>query len=623
MNLTPNILFPLLLFLLIIINPFTDDFGFVTAQFYPAERDALLQFRESMTSDVNLHRIWTGPPCNRNQSRWFGVTCSNGHVVGLVLQQIQLSGVLPPEFLNNITFLNTLNLSNNSIFGSPPNLTNLLSLEYVFLLNNRFTGSIPFDYINLPRLKTLELQQNYLNGQIPPLNQSTLTDFNVSYNSLDGPIPRTQVFQRFPSSSYEHNSGLCGNPLEITCSVPPPPVIVLPPPLPPHQAKEKNKKRLETWSVILIAASAALVPFLVILVSFCYYKKMHGKAKVKKERHTADGSPELSENKKMPNSQSSDDPERVVELKFFDKNIPVFDLDDLLRASAEVLGKGKLGTTYKATLDSGSVVAVKRVKNMNGLTKKEFIQQMQLLGNIKHENLVQIVSFYYSGEEKLIIYEFVPNGSLFDLLHENRGVGRIPLNWTTRMCIIKDIAKCLAFLHQFLPNHKVPHGNLKSSNVLVHRHNQNYHSKLSDFGFLPLMPSRKVCERLAIGRSPEFSKGKKLTHKTDVYCFGIILLEIITGRITGEISPGNEEETKSDRDDLSDWVRMVVNNDWSTDILDVEIMGTREGHNEMLKLTELALECTDIAPEKRPKMSQVMRRIQEIDHENDTQILSL
>ncbi|KAI9173846.1 hypothetical protein LWI28_007469 [Acer negundo] len=549
MNLTPNILFPSLL--IIIINPFTDDFGFVSAQFYPAERDALLQFRESMTSDVNLHRIWTGPPCNRNQSRWFGVTCSNGHVVGLVLQQIQLSGVLPPEFLNNITFLTTLNLSNNSIFGSLPTLTNLLSLEYVFLLNNRFTGSIPFDYINLPRLKTLELQQNYLNGQIPPLNQSTLTDFNVSYNSLDGPIPQTQVFQRFPRSSYEHNSGLCGNPLEITCSVPPPPVIVLPPP--PHQAKEKNKKRLETWSVILIAASAALVPFLVILFSFCYYKKMHGKAKAKKEHHTGDGSPELSENKKMPNSRSSDDLERVVELQFFDKNIPVFDLDDLLRASAVVLGKGKLGTTYKATLESGSVVAVKRIKNMN----------------------------------------------------ENRGVGRIPLNWTTRMCIIKDIAKCMAFLHQLLLNHKVPHGNLKSSNVLVHRDNQNYHSKLSDFGFLPLMPSRKVCERLAIGRSPEFSKGKKLTHKTDVYCFGIILLEIITGRIPGEISPGSEEETKSDHHDLSDWVRMVVNNDWSTDILDVEIMGTREGHNEMLKLTELALECTDIAPEKRPKMSQI------------------
>lgn len=119
----------------------------------------------------------------------------------------------------------------------------------------------------------------------------------------------------------------------------------------------------------------------------------------------------------MPNSRSTEDPERRVELEFFYKNTPVFDLDDLLRASAEVLGKGKLGSTYKATLESGLVVAVKRVKNMNGLSKKEFVQQMQLLGKIRHENLVKIVSFYYSREEKLVIYEFLPNGNLFDLLH--------------------------------------------------------------------------------------------------------------------------------------------------------------------------------------------------------------
>lgn len=119
----------------------------------------------------------------------------------------------------------------------------------------------------------------------------------------------------------------------------------------------------------------------------------------------------------MSHSQSSKDPERRVELEFFDRNIPVFDLDDLLRASAEVLGKGKHGTTYKANLESGEVVAVKSLKNINGLIKKEFIQQMQLLGKLRHENLVQIISFYNSKEEKLVVYEFVPTGNLFELLH--------------------------------------------------------------------------------------------------------------------------------------------------------------------------------------------------------------
>jgi serine/threonine protein kinase len=194
---------------------------------------------------------------------------------------------------------------------------------------------------------------------------------------------------------------------------------------------------------------------------------------------------------------------------------------------------------------------------------------------------------------------------------ESRGVGRIPLDWTTRLAIIKDIGKGLTFLHNSLPSHKVPHANLKSSNVLIHQENNKpYHSKLTNYGFLPLLPPKHQAENLAIRRSPEFVKGsKKLTHKTDVYCFGIIMLEIITGKVPGQMLGEIEETT----DDLSDWVRNVVNNDWSTDILDLEILAEKEGHDAMLKLTELALECTDMKPEKRPKMSVVLGKIDEIE----------
>lgn len=106
-----------------------------------------------------------------------------------------------------------------------------------------------------------------------------------------------------------------------------------------------------------------------------------------------------------------------MDLVFFDNQKPVFDLDVLLRSSAEVLGKGSLGTTYKATLESGLVVAVKRVKEMDSLSKKEFVQQMQLLGKLRHPNLVEIISFYYSKDEKLVVHEFIQDGSLFELLH--------------------------------------------------------------------------------------------------------------------------------------------------------------------------------------------------------------
>uniref|UniRef100_A0A3N7ES22 Protein kinase domain-containing protein n=1 Tax=Populus trichocarpa TaxID=3694 RepID=A0A3N7ES22_POPTR len=475
-----------------------------------------MQIRDLVSSTLDLHGNWTGPPCHKNSSQWSGITCSNWHVVGLVLEGVQL------------------------------------------------TGS----------------------------------------------IPDTDVLRRFSESSYDHNSNLCGIPLEPCPVLPPAPLV--PPPSPPVSPPQNKKRKLPIWIIALIVVVVALVPLMVMFVFLCCYKKAQEVETPKERQAGDDSSPEWTD-KKMPHSQSTEDPERRIELQFFDKNIPVFDLDDLLRASAEVLGKGKLGTTYSANLESGAVVAVKRVMYMNSLSKKEFIQQMLLLGRMRHENLVHIISFYYSKQEKLIVYEFVPDGSLFELLHENREAGRVPLNWAARLSIIKDIAKGMAFLHQSLPSHKVPHANLKSSNVLIHRDRQSYHSKLTNYSFLPLLPSRKSSERLAIGRSPEFCQGKKLTHKADVYCFGIILLEVITGKIPEETSPaGNEEKV----DDLSEWVRMVVNNDWSTDILDVEILASSAGHNEMLKLTEIALQCTDMEPEKRPKMSEVLRRIEEIDRTN-------
>ncbi|CAN0854842.1 Probable inactive receptor kinase At1g48480 [Linum grandiflorum] len=578
--------------------------------FYPDERNALLHIRDSVPSTANLHSLWTGPPCRGNSSRWPGIACENGHVVHLVLQGINLTGNLPAgDFLRNITFLTKLSLVNNSISGSLPNLTGLVRMEQVLLSSNGFTGSIPPDYASsLPSLQFLELERNSLEGRIPSFNQSGLTRFNVSYNRLGGPIPKTETLERFPASSFDHNSGgLCGPPL-AACPVIPPPL----PPIPsPPAPEERTKRRFNLWLIVVIALGAAILAFLLVMLCLIRFRKQ-GKGK-----QTPEGVSyiEWSEGRKVY-SGSGTDPERTVELDFFVKEIPAFDLEDLLRASAEVLGKGKNGSTYKATLESGSVVAVKRLRKVNVLSQKEFVQQMQLLGNLKHHNLAPVISFYYSPDQKLIIYEFVPGGNLHELLHENRGMGRMPLDWTARLSIIKDIAKGLAYLHASLPSHRAPHGNLKSSNVLVHREGLTYYCKLTDYGLLPLLQTQKVSERLAVGRSPEYGQGKRLSHKADVYCFGIVLLEAITGKIPEDGPPRQQrdkEGTTSSVEDLSGWVRSAVNSDWSTDILDLEIMQAREGHGEMFQLTDLALECTCVLPEKRPKMAEVVRRIEEIE----------
>ncbi|ESW24501.1 hypothetical protein PHAVU_004G136100 [Phaseolus vulgaris] len=588
-------------------------------EFFPEERDGLMLIRDSLNSSVNLHGNWTGPPCIENLSRWIGITCSNWHVVHIVLEGVNLSGYLPPTFLQNITLLSQLDFRNNALFGPLPSLKNLVFLEQALLSFNRFSGSIPLEYVELTRLQELELQENYLHGQIPPFDQPSLTSFNVSYNYLSGPIPQTSVLLRFPESSYGNNSDLCGDPLDKLCPIEPPAPspapFSAPPPfaMPPIPAVKPNK-RFQAWTVAVIGAAAALILLSLITITAFLFRKRRGK---EVRRNDSDGHVFGDWAKKMvAYGGGSDVSERLGRLEFSNKKLPVFDLDDLLRASAEILGRGNLGITYKATLETGTVVAVKRLNHMNELSKKEFIQQIQLLGQMKHENIVEIISFYHSEEQKLVIYEFTSDGTLFELLHEGRGVGRMPLDWTTRLSIIKDIAKGLLFLHQSLPSQKVPHANLKSSNVLIHQDSKGYHSKLTDYGFLPLHSAKQNAEKLAIRRSPEFVQGKKLTHNADVYCFGIIVLEIVTGKIPGHII-GDIEETTND---LSDWVRTVVNNDWSTDILDLEILAEKEGHDAMLKLTELALECTDMTPEERPKMSVVLKRIEEIEQmpkEND------
>ncbi|KAD0267388.1 hypothetical protein E3N88_44537 [Mikania micrantha] len=558
-------------------------------EFYHEERDALIPFRDSMKSSFNLHGNWTGPPCLNNMSRWMGISCSNSHVTQLTLESINLTGTLPVGFLQNVTFLSKLSFHNNSLSGVLPNLTNLIHLKSVFLSSNQFWGPIPLDYIHLPNLNTLELQENKITGTILPFDQESLTALNLSYNQLSGPIPETKILKRFKSSSFDHNPGLCGKPLDIPCAVSPPP-----------SPSENKKKPLKVWSVVLIATAGAIVPFLVIVFLFCCYRRIQGK-KAKKEaseyQHPTEGV-----EKKSQWSASTGDPEKSIDLEFFHEHNAVFGLEELLRSSAEVLGKGTMGITYKAILESGLVVAVKRVKEMKSITEKEFVRQMQLLGKLRHDNLVEIISFYYSKDEKLVINEFIQDGSLFELLHGSRGIGRIPLNWTTRLQIMKDVAKGLTFLHQSLSSQKTPHGNLKSSNVLVSFTNGTARAKLSDFGYLPLLPSLK--SRFAIRKCPEVMEGKKPTHQSDIYSFGILVLEVITGKLSED----------DENEDLSDWVRGVVDSDWSMDIFDLEILVEKDGHEDMLKIAKLALECTQVSPERRPNMTQILNRFEEINY---------
>ena len=248
-------------------------------EFFPEERYALMLIRDSLNSSVNLHGNWTGPPCIDNLSRWIGITCSNWHVVQIVLEGVNLSGYLPPTFLQNITLLSQLDFRNNALFGPLPSLKNLVFLKQVLLSFNHFSGSIPLEYVELTSLQVLELQENYLHGQIPPFDQPSLTSFNVSYNHLSGPIPQTSVLLRFPESSYGNNSDLCGDPLDKLCPIEPPapspaPFSAPPPFAMPPIPEVRPKNRYRAWTVAVIGAAAALILLsLIIVIAFLFRKR--------------------------------------------------------------------------------------------------------------------------------------------------------------------------------------------------------------------------------------------------------------------------------------------------------------------------------------------------------------
>lgn len=241
--------------------------------YYPAEREDLLELRDWLSSTINLHSNWTGPPCYRDQSRWIGITCKKWHVISIEIPGIQLTGSLRPVALQNLLYLTNLNLSDNALHGQPPTLKGLQHLQNVTLSGNRLSGSIPMEYAALAALIRLELQDNLLKGTIPSFDQSSLQVFNVSYNFLQGKIPDTSVLQRFSVGSYDHNLELCGRPLNTACPQPAPlptVLIVPPPPSPVSPLKPSGPKGLELWFLILIATGAVMAPLLAIFCFLCY-----------------------------------------------------------------------------------------------------------------------------------------------------------------------------------------------------------------------------------------------------------------------------------------------------------------------------------------------------------------
>ncbi|XP_044318596.1 probable serine/threonine-protein kinase At1g01540 [Triticum aestivum] len=280
------------------------------------------------------------------------------------------------------------------------------------------------------------------------------------------------------------------------------------------------------------------------------------------------------------------------------RNVGTFiELDDLLRASAEVLGKGTVGTTYKATLESGYGMVVKRLKGVD-LRNAEFEQHITLIGAIQSKHIVPLQWHYYSEHEKMLVYHFIPMGSLAKVLHGDGVSGPAPLDWEQRSSISLAAARGIEAIHLVGPSSC--HGNIKSSNVLLtgtHDACVSEHGLVA-LGMFHLDDSSYYAPELAGSRWVQ-------SQKADVYSFGILLMELLTRK--------DPARSVLEGVDLLRWVCSVVYEGWRAEVFDMELLrgGYREG-GCMLRLLQLAINCCSQDANSRPTMSDVVQQIEEI-----------
>ncbi|XP_022764456.1 probably inactive leucine-rich repeat receptor-like protein kinase IMK2 [Durio zibethinus] len=556
----------------------------------PASLGKLSELQEVSLS----HNLITGPIPNDmgRLSRLRNLDLSNNAINGSLLAS-----------LSNLSSLVLLNLENNGLENQiPESIDSLHNLSVLVLKRNKFSGPIPATVGNISSLTQLDLSENRLSGQIPfsLADLKGLSSLNVSYNNLSGPVPAS-LSQKFNSSSFVGNIQLCGYTGSTPCPSTAPSQNV---PSSPSEKKHKHRK-LSIKDIILIAAGALLIVLLVLccILLYCVIRRRAtSKAKDGQTTRAAAAAAARGEKGTPPaGGEVEAGGEAGGKLVHFD-GPTIFTADDLLCATAEIMGKSTYGTVYKATLEDGNQVAVKRLREKITKGQREFENEVNVLGKIRHPNLLALRAYYLGPKgEKLLVFDYMPKGSLATFLHA-RGPDTA-IDWPTRMRIAKGVARGLLYLHT---QQNIIHGNLTSSNVLL---DEDTNAKIADFSLSRLMTAAANANVIATAgalgyRAPELSKLKKANTKTDVYSLGVIILELLTGKSPGEVMNGV---------DLPQWVASIVKEEWTNEIFDLELMRDASSiGDELLNTLKLALHCVDPSPSARPEVQQVLQQLEEI-----------
>ncbi|ESR34639.1 hypothetical protein CICLE_v10004266mg [Citrus x clementina] len=464
--------------------------------------------------------------------------------------------------IGNLKVLLEINLSKNNLSSDiPATIGGLKDLQIMDLAYNRLEGPIPESFGDLISLEVLNLSNNKISGSIPTSMEKLfyLRELNLSFNKLEGEIPSGGIFANFTAESFVGNELLCGLPnLQVQpCKVSKP------------RTEHKSRKKI-LLIVIVLPLSIALT----IAITLALKSKLIECGK---------GSTVLS-NDGILSSQAT---------------LRRFSYLELLRATdnfAEnnIIGRGGLGSVYRARLEDGMKIAIKVFHQQCPSALKSFEAECEVLKNIRHRNLIKVISSCSNDDFKALVLEYMSNGSLGDWLHSSNYV----LNIFRRLNIMIDVASALEYLHF---DHSTPiiHCDLKPSNVLL---DENMVAHLSDFGIAKLLSgedeSTMRTKTLAtIGyMAPEYGIEGEVSTKSDVYSYGIMLMETFTQKKpTDEIFVGELS--------LKHWVNDLLPTSL-VEVVDKTLLSGEEKHSAskgqcLLSIFSLALECTMLSPEKR------------------------
>ncbi|XP_044961586.1 probable inactive receptor kinase RLK902 [Hordeum vulgare subsp. vulgare] len=523
------------------------------------DRDALLALRTA----VGKHLKWdpSVSPCQG----WQGVSCSPApgqRVVEVRLVAKSLSGQIPVGTVGNLTALQTLSLRFNAISGPiPADIGSCAELRWLYLKGNRFDAGIPESLFLLALLKKADLSENRLTGGVSSeFNRlGNLATLNLEGNDLNGALPSGLDLPKLTQFNVSYNGQIDGPVPASLAGLPPSAFLgtaLCGGPLAACPSSEGKKRRKLTFGAIIgiiIAALVALIIVLTICVLVCFSRR---------RRATAGRSTEAA-----ADVHEGMEPITVT-VAMTDRNA--------VKRSHSPPARRRGPTTWR---------------------------RLVALGALRHDNLPGLRAYFYSREEKLLVFDFVGAGSLSSLLH---GGGAERLDFTTRARIALAAARGVAFIHGGGP--KASHGSIKASNVVVSGARDGAY--VADYGLAQLVGTAELPKRGTGYRAPEVTDARAVSQKADVYSFGVVVLELLTGRAPTHALP--DGGAGGSGVDLARWVRSVVQEEWTSEVFDSVIGNEPRVEEEMMRLLQLGMECTEQHPDRRPTMAEVEARIERI-----------